>query len=85
MFLWVDLRAAFAGQAGSWADEEALWSCMAQQHKVVLTPGACVEELLLLCATYAVVGTGSFWRQVEQQISFTCLACSAVALGHAIG
>ncbi|WIA34052.1 hypothetical protein OEZ86_012431 [Tetradesmus obliquus] len=40
MFLWVDLRAAFGGQPGSWEDEAALWRCMAQQHRVVLTPGA---------------------------------------------
>uniref|UniRef100_A0A383W6B0 Aminotransferase class I/classII large domain-containing protein n=1 Tax=Tetradesmus obliquus TaxID=3088 RepID=A0A383W6B0_TETOB len=39
MFLWVDLRAAFGGQPGSWEDEAALWRCMAQQHRVVLTPG----------------------------------------------
>ncbi|WIA13905.1 hypothetical protein OEZ85_002476 [Tetradesmus obliquus] len=40
MFLWVDLRAAFGGTPGTWEDEAALWRCMAQQHRVVLTPGA---------------------------------------------
>ncbi|KAF8066189.1 ACS8 [Scenedesmus sp. PABB004] len=41
MFCWVDLRAAFDGGAGSWADEDALWRCMVEQHKVLLTPGSC--------------------------------------------
>jgi hypothetical protein len=41
MFLWVDLRAAFGGKAATWEDEQALWKCMVQQHKVVLTPGEC--------------------------------------------
>jgi hypothetical protein len=41
MFLWVNLRAAFGSNQATWQDEEALWNCMAQQHRVVLTPGGC--------------------------------------------
>jgi hypothetical protein len=52
----VDLRAAaaLAGRQGSWADEEALWNCMAQQHKVVLTPGE-RQTLLLLPSACSLV------------------------------
>jgi hypothetical protein len=45
MFLWVDLRAAFGNKQATWQDEEALWNCMVQQHRVVLTPGECNEPM----------------------------------------
>jgi hypothetical protein len=38
MFLWIDCRAALAAP-GSWGEEAALWRLMAEQHKVLLTPG----------------------------------------------